>query len=70
MVGLIMRLFFFSDDCQPGYRRKAGGCAECEKGTYQTERSQPLCIVCPSGNTTESTRSTKEEQCISMNPQL
>lgn len=62
------KIILFSDDCQPGYRRTAGECAECEKGKYQTKISQPSCIDCPSGTTTEFTGSTKPEQCISMNP--
>lgn len=41
-------------DCKRGEMRSAGGvgCVECEKGTYQPDKSQFSCMLCPGNKTT------------------
>ena len=52
---------FITDTCPPGTFNDIGllQCIDCNKGFYQDEQNQLICLKCPSGQTTATTRATQ-----------
>ncbi|OXA46315.1 Signal peptide, CUB and EGF-like domain-containing protein 2 [Folsomia candida] len=51
--------------CRPGsyLNTTDNRCVHCERGTYQPEEQQTICIACPADTSTKHTGSTKYEDC-------
>ncbi|VDM81380.1 unnamed protein product [Strongylus vulgaris] len=52
------------DECPDGeHLSSSGSCQPCPAGSYRTRGEHKQCVSCPPGTTTESTASTRREQC-------
>ena len=60
---LLMTIYFFVGDCEPGFYTEGRECRPCRKGYYQPSKWQKACIPCPRYYTTSGPGATSQNDC-------